>query len=128
MDYVITVVQFFLPFPSLYSGFLVPPAFLPPFSSCPWVIHTCSLASPFPLLFLTSPCLFLPTNYACYSLYIFPSSLLPRPTDTPPCDLHFCDSVTVLVVCLVFFFFSFSSLIVVSLLSFYCSYFISSFS
>ena len=30
-------------------------------------------------------------------------SLLPLPTDNPPCDLHFCDVVPVLVVCLVCF-------------------------
>ena len=32
-----------------------------------------------------------------------PFSSLPLPTDNPPCDLHFCDSVPVLVVCLVCF-------------------------
>ena len=36
--------------------------------------------------------------------YTFPPfSLLPLPTDNPPGDLHFCDSVPVLVVCLVCF-------------------------
>ena len=30
----------------------------PPLSSCPWVVHISSLASPFPTLFLTSSCLF----------------------------------------------------------------------
>ena len=44
-----------------------------PLTSCPWVIHINSLASPFPILFLTSPrCV--PTNYASYSLYHFPYS------------------------------------------------------
>ena len=32
----------------------------------------------------------------------------PLPTDNPPCDLHFCDSVPVLVICLVCFCFRFS--------------------
>ena len=39
-----------------------------------------SLASPFPILHLIPPCLFLPINYAPYSLYLFchspPSSVL----------------------------------------------------
>ena len=76
----------------------------PPFSSCLWVVHISSLASPFPILFLTSPCLFVPTMYASYSLYLFlPFSLFSFPTDNPLCDLNFCDSVPVLVVCLVCF-------------------------
>ena len=42
------------------------------------------------------------------------------PIDNPPCDLHFCGSVPVLVVCLVFFCCGFRCgwLITVSLLSF----------
>ena len=48
-----------------------PPAF-PHLSSCPWVVHISSLASTFPILFLTAPCYFLPTNYVSYSLYLFP--------------------------------------------------------
>ena len=43
-------------------GSPLPSTFLPsrnaPLSSCPWVMHISSLASPFPILFLTSPCLF----------------------------------------------------------------------
>ena len=31
---------------------------IPPLSSCPWVVRIGSLASPFPILFLTSPCIF----------------------------------------------------------------------
>ena len=34
----------------------------PPLSSCPWVIHISSLASPFPILFLTYPDYSIPTN------------------------------------------------------------------
>ena len=47
------------------------------------------------------------------------------PTKNPPCDVHFSDSIPVLVVCLVFvfvvFLFFFVSFVDVSLLSFYCS-------
>ena len=68
------------------------------------------------------------------SLYLFlPIPPFPLPTKIPPCDVHFSDSVPVLVVCLVivfivFVFFQVHLLIVVSFLSFYCSYFLSSFS
>ena len=34
----------------------------------------------------------------------FLHSPLRLPTDNPPCDLHFCDSIPVLVVCLVYLF------------------------
>ena len=50
-----------------------------------------------------------------------PILLLPLPTDNPPCHLHFCDSVPVPVICLVFIFgFWVQLLIVMSLLSFCC--------
>ena len=91
--------HFFLPSIPLHP---VPPL-LPAFchlSSCPWVVHISSLASPFPTLFLTSPCLFC-TYHLCF-LFTVPSPLiLPLPADDPPCDLHFCDSLPVLVVGLV---------------------------
>ena len=67
--------------------------------------HISSLASPFPILFLPSPCLF--CNYLLCFLFpvpFHPFSHLPLPTNNPPCYLHFCDSVPVLVVCLVFVF------------------------
>ena len=41
-----------------------------PLSSCPWVVHVSSLASPFPILFLTSPCLF--CTYHFYFLFPVP--------------------------------------------------------
>ena len=105
IDYAITVVPIFLTLPSStwYPAF--PPA-IPPtlFSSCPWVMHISSLASTFPILFLTSPCLF--STYHLYYLHSVPSP--PHsPIDNPPCDLHFCDSVPVLVVYLVCFCFCF---------------------
>ena len=80
----------------------------PRISSCPWVVHKSSLASPFPILFLTSPCLFC-TYHLCFLFPVpFPPfSSLPLLTDNPPCDLYFCESVPVLVVCLVHFCFCF---------------------
>ena len=100
IDYAIIVVSHFSPFYSPLPCTSLPSPF-PHLSSCTWVIHMSSLASPFPMLFLTSPCLF----YAYHLCFLFPVlfppfSPLPLPTDNPPCDLHFCDSV--LVVCLVF--------------------------
>ena len=74
IDYAITVVPFFLSFIPLCPAPCLPPAF-PHLSTYPWIIHTSSLASPFPiLLFLTSPVYFVPTIYAFYSLYLFPHS------------------------------------------------------
>ena len=54
----------------------------------------------------------MPTSYASSSLYLFPPiPPFPCPTENPPCDLHFSDSVPVLVVCLVFVFLVFLSFI-----------------
>ena len=80
----------------------------PPYSSCPWVILVSSLASTFPTLFLPSPCLF-STYHLCYlfSVPFPPLSPSQSPIDNPPCDHHFCGSVSVLVVCLVCFCFCF---------------------
>ena len=94
-------------FPLLYSPppcTTLPPAFTVPLSSCPWVIHICSLASPFPILFLPSPCLF-STYQLCFlfSAPFPPLSPSHSPVDNPPCDLHFCHSTPVLVICLVCF-------------------------
>ena len=94
---------FFLPFIPLHPASCPHPAFLPTLSSCPWVVHISFLASPFPILFLTSHVYFVPTIYASNSLYLFPHSPLPHPSESPPCDLHFYDSVPVLVICLVCF-------------------------
>ena len=80
----------------------------PHLSSCPWVVHISSLASPFPILFLTSPSLFC-TYHLCFLFPVpFPPfSPLLLTADKPPSDLHFCDSIPVLVVCLVCFWFCF---------------------
>ena len=45
--------------------------------------------------------LFIPCTFP--SFYLLP---FPLPTDNPPCDVYFCDSVPVLIVCLVVFFYS----------------------
>ena len=100
--------HFFLPFIHLLPVPPAPPSF-PHLRSCSWVIHISSLASPFPLLFLISPCL-LCTYHLCFLFPVpFPPFflLLLLPTANSPCDLHFCDSVPVLVVCLVCFCFCF---------------------
>ena len=59
--------QFF----SLCSLSLVPPfpPAIPHLSSCPWVVCISSLASPFPILFLPSPCLFC-TYQLCFLIPI----------------------------------------------------------
>ena len=44
-----------------------------PLGSCPWVVHVSSLASPFPILFLTSP-YFVPTIYASYPCSFSPTA------------------------------------------------------
>ena len=106
IDYAITVVPF-PPFTPLHPAHHLPPTF-PPYSSCSWVIHISSLASTFPILFLPFPCLF-STYHLCYlfSVPFPPLSPSHSPVDNPPCDLHFCGSVPVLVVCLVCFCFCF---------------------
>ena len=95
IDYAVTVVPFFSPLYSPLPCTSLPPA-SPHLSSCPWVVHTCtplppasphlsscswvvhisSLASPFPILFLTSHCLFLYLPFMLlflrfYYLFIF---------------------------------------------------------
>ena len=70
-------------------------------SSCQWVMHVSSLATPFPLLILTSSCLYLPIcSFNPYAFSLFcPSPLL---TDNPANDCHIYDSVSVLFVCFVY--------------------------
>ena len=74
----------------------------PSLSSCPWVMHLSSLASSFPIMLLTSPCVFCAYQFVllnpCTFSPIFP---FPLPTGNPPCDLHIYDSV--LLICLVCF-------------------------
>ena len=87
--------------PSLPSTLHTHPPTFPLFSSCPLVIHVSSLTSTFPILFLTSPWLFSKHIFCTFS----PLSPSHSPAENPPCDFHFSDSVPVLVVCLVWFFF-----------------------
>ena len=69
--------------------------------------YICSLASTFPILFLTSPVyLYLPFMLLIFCTFS-PSLPTHSPNDNPPCDLHFCDYVPVLVVCLICFCFRF---------------------
>ena len=63
-----------------------------PLSSCPWVLHTSSLASPFPILFLPS-LYFVLTIYASYSLYLFPHS---SPSLSPQITFHVIDISVIL--------------------------------
>ena len=97
----------FPPFTPLHPAHPIPPTF-PPYSSCPWVIHISSLASTFPILFLTLPRLF--STYHLYYLFSVPFPPLSpshSPVDYPPYDLHFGGSVPVLLVCLDCFWFCF---------------------
>ena len=78
------------------------PSFFP---AHPCVMHVSSLASPFLIPLLTSPCLFctyhlwflIPAPFPPFSHFYFPG-------DDPANDLQIYDSVPVLVVCLVFCF------------------------
>ena len=91
----------FPPFIPLHPAHPLSPL-IPSFSSCPWVVHTSSLASIFPILFLTCPCLF-STYHLCYLFSVLFPPLSPShfPTDNPPCDLHFYYSfLGLLVFCL----------------------------
>ena len=83
IDYAITVVPFFSP---LYSPLPLPPRpTFPHLSSGPWVIHILSLASPFPIRFLISPCLFC----ACHLCFLFPVPFPPfSPSPSPLITLH----------------------------------------
>ena len=67
---VLQLSQFFPLYPSstLHPSTLQHSPFL---SSCPWVVHISSLTSLFPILFLTSPCLF--NAYQLCFLFSIPS-------------------------------------------------------
>ena len=47
---ILQLFHFFLPFIPLCCALRLPPAFPTNLSSCPWIIYTSSLASPFPTL------------------------------------------------------------------------------
>ena len=83
IDYAITVDPLFLS--PLFPFALYSPSHQHspnPLTSCPWVVHVSSLASPFPILFLTSPCLF-----CTYSFDVFK-------TQNSPCHLSYLKSLS----------------------------------
>ena len=78
IDYAITVVPIF-PLCAPPPGTPISSSH-PLFSSYPWVIHFSSLATPFPTLFLTSPCLFCTYQFLLFNPYTFlPTLPLPPP-------------------------------------------------
>ena len=80
-----TLVQIFPP--SLPSTQYSPiPSSNPSVSSCPWLMHISSLATLFPVLFLTSPCLFCTYQCVLLNLCIF-SPIFPFPPSIPPLSL-----------------------------------------
>ena len=106
----------FPPFTPLNPAHPLPPI-IPPYSSCPRVIHISSLASTFHILFLPSPCLF-STYHLCYLFSV------PFPPLSPPTSLLITLHVISISVipscssCLLLFLFQVWLLITVSLLSF----------
>ena len=103
IDYAITVVQFFplcIPPPSILHSLRQSPHPC----SCPWVMCVSSLATPFPILYITCPWLF------CNYLFVLLNPLTSSPIPPHPLlsgnhqnSLHVRDSVSVLLVCLVCF-------------------------
>ena len=104
--FIIMLLQFSQYFPVYPPSALHPPTLQhPPLNSCPWVVLISSLNSLFPVPFLTSPRLFYAYQLCFFFPVPFPPILpLPLPTENPPCDFYFSDSVPVLVVGLVFVF------------------------
>ena len=107
IDYAITVVPFFSP---LYSpSRCTPPSTIIPPTYFMFMGHTCKffgfsishtiLRNPLSIWYLPFMLLF--------PLPFPPFSPLSLSADNPPCDLHSCDSVPILVVCLVCFSFCF---------------------
>ena len=104
IDYTISVVPFS---PPLFPSVCMPPhpSILPPYfmsMGCTYKLFGSYIS------YITFN-LLLSIFYLPFMLFIFctffPILPLPLPTDKPPCDLHFCDSVPVLVVSLVCFWF-----------------------
>ena len=88
----------FSPFIPFLLARPLPPSFLS-FSSCTWVVHISSLVSTFPMLFLTSPCLFSP-YHLCYLLPI-PSPPL-SPSTSPLITFHVI-SISVILILFLFY-------------------------
>ena len=121
LDYTITLVPFFLPFIPLYPSPL-PPLYPPQFMFMGHTYKFFGYSVSYTILNLPMFILYLPFMLLIPCNF-HPFSPLPLPIDYPPCDLHFYGSVPILVVCLVCFFFKVHLLIVMSMLSFCCSYF-----
>ena len=100
IDYAITVVPIFSPFAPLHPVPPFPPA-IPPLRAM-YMGHAYKFFS-FSISYTILNLFCLSCTYQLCFLFpipFLPFSLLPLPADNPPCDLHFCDSVPVLVVCL----------------------------
>ena len=100
--------HFFLLFIPLHPAPPLPPAFPPQphsFMSMGRTYKFFGFSTSYSILNLPLSCLFY-TYRLCFLLPVpFPPFYpLPYPTDNPPCDLHFYDSVPVLVVCFCFWF------------------------
>ena len=103
IDCAITIVPFF--FSPLFPSVLQPPA--SPLS--PPQVMSMGHTYKFFGFSISYTILNIPLSILCLPIMLLipctflPFSPLPLPTDNPPCDLHFCDSVPVLVACLVCF-------------------------
>ena len=121
IDYAITVV----PFPPLYY---LPPCTPPPTHIPPLQFMSMGHTYKFFGFYISYTILNLPLSlfYLQFMLLILctfnPIYPIPFPTDNPPCDPYFCDSVLLLVLCLFCFCFL-GSIIDSCLLPFYCSCF-----
>ena len=119
-------------FPPSFPSTLCTPSYLHSPPSCPWVIYMFfGFYISYTILNLPLSILYLP--FMLLILCTFSPSLPTQsPTDNPPCDLHFCGfcscSSCLLSLFLFLFLLLFQLLITVSLFSFYCSYFLPSFS
>ena len=86
-----------------------PPCTLPtlqhfpqPLSTCPLVVYMFfGFSISYTILNLPLFCAYLLLLCFLFPIPFLPILPLPFPTDNPPCDLYFCESVPVLVVCLV---------------------------
>ena len=107
IDYAITVVPFLPLFPSALHNPSYPhslPLLVPVQGS--YIYKFFGFYISYTILNLPLSTFYLP--FMLLILCIFSPSLLTHsPADNPPCDLHFCDSVPILVVCLVCFCFRF---------------------
>ena len=95
--------SFFPLCPHLPLAPLSVPQAIPTPCSCPWVMHISSVATPFLILYFTSPWLFCDYLFVLNPLTSSPISPHPNPSGNHQNALHIHDSVSVLLVCLVCF-------------------------